>query len=218
MTEPVLRADRDGAVLVLTLNRPAKRNALSAELRDALVAELGAGADDHDVGAVLLTAAGDHFCAGFDLDEIASADDPAAVFAHANAYHHHVHTFPKPIVAAVRGTAVAGGLDLALMCDIRMAATSARFGQPQVKHGIPAAFELTASVVGDAAARDLCLTGRVVDSSEALRIGLVHQVVDDQALAAAALELATTIAGMPAAAATKKAALARQPQIFPTNG
>lgn len=214
MTEAVIHAVRDGSLVTLTLNRPAKRNALSSEVRDTLVAELAAAAVDDEVGAVLLTAAGEHFCAGFDLDEIAAADDPAAVFTHANAYHHHVHTFPKPIVAAVRGSAVAGGLDLALMCDIRVAATSARFGQPQVKHGIPAAFDLTASVVGDAAARGLCLSGRVIDSAEALRIGLVHQVVADDELAGVARDLAQTIAATPAAAATKRSILASQPTIF----
>ena len=214
MTEAVIHAVRDGHVVTLTLNRPAKRNALSAKVRDGLVAELAKAAGDDGVGAVLLAAAGDHFCAGFDLDEIAAADDPAAVFAHANAYHHHVHTFPKPIVAAVRGSAVAGGLDLALMCDIRVAGASARFGQPQVKHGIPAAFDLTASVVGDAAARDLCLSGRVIDSADALRIGLVHQVVADADLADVARDLAETIAATPAAAATKRSILASQPTIF----
>ena len=161
-----------------------------------------------------MTANGDHFCAGFDLDEIAGAADPAAVFSEAGAYHHHVHTFPKPIIAAIRGSAVAGGLDLALMCDLRVAGVSARFGQPQVKHGIPASYDLTASVVGDPAARDLCLTGRVIDSAEALRMGLVQQVVDDDTLPAVALDLASEIAATPAARATKQAILARQPDVF----
>lgn len=219
--DPLL-ATREGGVLHLMLDRPAKRNALSEALRRRITEELTAAAADETVGAVLLSGAGGHFCAGFDLDEIAAAPDPLAVFGAANAYHHRVHTFPKPLVAAIEGTAVAGGLDLALMCDLRIAARDARLGQPQVRQGIPAVFELLAGVVGDASARDLCLTGRTVDGDEALRIGLVHRVVDTTdveagSILATALGVAADLASLPAAAATKAQIVAGQAEIFPAS-
>lgn len=199
MSDPVLLENRRDGVLHLTLNRPAKRNALSAELRDRITDALDAAANDDSVGAVLLSGAGDHFCAGFDLDEITHAADPAAVFSDAGRYHHRVHMFAKPIIVAVAGSAVAGGLDLALMCDLRVASTDARLGQPQVRHGIPASYELLAGIVGDPFARDLCLTGRIVDADEAQRRGLVHRVVAPDQLIESARQLAADIASTPAA-------------------
>ncbi|MCP5029474.1 MAG: enoyl-CoA hydratase/isomerase family protein [Actinomycetia bacterium] len=181
-------------VLSLVLNRPEKRNALSASLRWRLVDVLAAGAADDTVGAVLLSGAGGYFCAGFDLAELAAAPDPAAVFADAATYHETVHGFAKPLVAALEGPVVAGGLDLALMSDIRIASTQATFGQPQVKRGIPASFDLVASIVGQAAASELCLTGRVVDAAEALRMGLVHHVVEPAEVMARAATVARGIA------------------------
>jgi enoyl-CoA hydratase len=213
MSDPVLLEDRQGGVLHLTLNRPAKRNALSAELRDRLTDALDVAVTDDSVGAVLLSGAGDHFCAGFDLDEIAHAADPAAVFTGARRYHHRVHTFDKPIIAAIVGSAVAGGLDLALMCDLRVASTDARLGQPQVRHGIPASYDLIAGIVGDPFARDLCLTGRIVEAEEAHRRGLVHRVVAPDQLIETARQLATDIASTPAVT-MKQQFLERQADLF----
>lgn len=142
-------AHHDGGVVVLTLSRPAARNALNAALRQALVDTVAELAADDTVAAVVLHGSGGTFCAGFDLKELAEASDPGAVFAHATTYHHAVYTFAKPLVAAVEGAAVAGGMDLALMCDLRVAAEDARFGQPQVRMGIPAAHDLLATVCPD---------------------------------------------------------------------
>lgn len=206
-----LLVEREGAVAVLTLNRPAKRNALSAALREAIVDALAAAAADDQVGAVVLTGAGGEFCAGFDLDELA-AGDPAVIFADALAYHRAVHTFGKPLVAAVAGRALAGGFDLALMCDLRVAGPTARFGQPQVRRGIPAAFDLVRSVVGDAVARDLCLTGRQVSAADALRLGVAHRLSDDPRTEA--VWIAADLAASAGAAATKRAIIAVQPDLF----
>ncbi|MDG2112420.1 MAG: enoyl-CoA hydratase/isomerase family protein, partial [Actinomycetota bacterium] len=167
MTSGLTTEDSDG-VRRLVLDRPERRNALSQGLRGAIVDALEVAGSDDEVRVVLIAAAGEHFCAGFDLKELAEAPDPAVLFADSGRYHHAVHTFPKPVVAAVNGSALAGGLDLALMCDVRVAAVGATFGQPQVRRGIPAAYELVAGVVGDAHARDLCLTGRIIDAHEAL--------------------------------------------------
>lgn len=201
----------DGVVL-LTLNRPERRNALSAQLRRDLTDALAGLAVDDSCQVVVLTGAGGTFCAGFDLKELQASDAPDELFADADAYHHAVHTFPKPVIAAICGPAVAGGLDLAAMCDIRVAQTDATFGQPQVRFGVPAAFELMRSVLAEPVARELCLTGRVVDAVEAERMGLVNHVVDsalDHALA-----LALMIAASPAAAAVKAQIVAAQPQLF----
>jgi enoyl-CoA hydratase/carnithine racemase len=214
MSDPVLLETRDEGLLHLELNRPEKRNALSAELRGRIVEALDMAATDEAVKVVLISGVGDHFCAGFDLNELAGAEDPASVFADAELYHRRVHTFAKPIVAAVAGSAVAGGLDLALMCDVRVASTAAKFGQPQVRHGIPAAYELLATAVGDAPARELCLTGRVVAADEAHRMGLVARVVAPEDLIAAGRQVATDIASVPAAAAMKQRFIAAQPNLF----
>ncbi len=212
----MLRVEGTDRVRHLVLDRQAKRNALSAELRQHLVDALGAAADDDDsVGAVVLSGAGGSFCAGFDLDELAAAADPTALFADANLYHHTVHIFPKPIVAAIEGFALAGGFDLALMCDLRIAGEEATLGHPQIRHGIPTNFELLASVIADPAARDLCLTGRRVDAAEALRIGLVHQVVPAGDAVDTALALAADIAGLAGFAAMKQTFLVHQPDLFP---
>ena len=209
-----LEVERHDRVLRLTLNRPDKRNALNLELRVRLTEALDDAADDPEVGAVLIAAAGDHFCAGFDLGELLAAPDPAAVFDEAIAYHRRVHTFPKPIVAAVAGSAVAGGFDLALLCDLRLAASDARFGQPQVRRGIPALFDLLANAIGDPRARELCLTGRIIDADEAQRIGLVHRVVGRDELVDVALELATDIASLPASMTAKQRFVVEQPDLF----
>lgn len=215
MDDAVLLQEQRGDVLHLQLNRPAKRNALSADLRDRLFGAVEAAAGDESVHAILLSAAGDHFCAGFDLVELAAAVDPAALFADAARYHQVIHESPKPIIAAISGSAVAGGFDLALMADLRLATADAFFGQPQVRHGIPASFDLVADVVGDSLARDICLTGRLVAADEAASIGLIHRLVDPGTLMHVAWALAEEVAANAGAVATKAQILARQSIRFP---
>ena len=168
-------------------------------------------------GAVVVSGAGSYFCAGFDLLEYAEAADPAALFADSTRYHRSVHTFAKPIIAAIEGSAVAGGLDLALMCDLRVASDQATFGQPQVRHGIPAAYDLLAPVVGDSIARDLCLSGRLLTAEDALQCGLVQRVVNAGAVVDEALALAADFAALPGSAATKQMFLANQRDLFPAS-
>jgi enoyl-CoA hydratase len=214
MTETVLHTEpRDDGVTLLTLNRPAKRNALNTRLRRAIADELAALGDDDTCRAVVLTGAGGTFCAGFDLKELQESASPDALFADADAYHHAVHTFPKPIIAAIAGPAVAGGLDLALMCDVWVAAEGATFGQPQVRFGVPASYELLRSVVTEPVARELCLTGRVIDSAEAHRAGLVHHLVGGDAVDEA-VTVAVSIAAVPAAGTMKRQFIATQPDLF----
>ncbi|HJL83079.1 MAG TPA: enoyl-CoA hydratase/isomerase family protein [Acidimicrobiales bacterium] len=215
MTEGPLRTEVKGdGVVLLTLDRPDRRNALNAELRGLLADTLARLATDESCRVVVLAGNGPTFCAGFDLDEIRAAASLETLFAEADAYHHAVYSFPKPIIAAIHGPAVAGGMDLALMCDLRIAGVEATFGQPQVKAGIPAAFDLVASVVAEPVARDICLTGRLFGATEALSMGMVNHLAEGDDLIEAALALATEIASSPASAAAKAQFLASQPQLF----
>lgn len=209
-----LQLGRTGAVAVLRLNRPEQKNALDRALRDALVSTLTTLAGDDAVKAVVLTGAGDTFCAGFDLKELQSGN-AAEIFADAGVYHRQLHTFPKPLLAAVNGPALAGGMDLASLCDLRLAVTDAVFGQPQVRFGVPAAFALTRSQMNEAMARRLVLTGDRITAQEALAVGYVSAVfADAKALEHSAMEWAGRIAAAAASGAMKQQILAAQVAIF----
>lgn len=210
----VLEIERNDPAVLLRLNRPDRRNALSAELREALARTLDELAEDDAVKAVILTGAGESFCAGFDLKELQEGD-AAAIFREAQRYHRSVHTFPKPLFAAVNGPALAGGMDLATMCDVRLAVRSARFGQPQVRFGVPAAYELTRTQMPEAMARRLCLTGAQIDAEEALACGYVSAVVDDSAsLQETAGEWAATAADAAGSGAMKQQIVGSQKRLF----
>lgn len=215
MANALVLTEAAGGVAVITLNRPEKRNALSRALRQAIVEALDEIERDDSLRVAVLTGAGTAFSAGFDRTEFEGAG-MEAVFAEAEFYHRRVFTFAKPLVAAVNGPALGGGCDLAAMCDLRLAATTAVFGQPQVRFGAPAAYGLMRHVIGVAAAREMCLTGRRYDAREALAIGLVQRVVEPGDLMAAAREVATEIATLPAgmAESMKRVFLAEQPPLF----
>jgi enoyl-CoA hydratase len=205
-------------VAVLTLNRPEKRNALSRELRQEIVSRLDELEKDGSVRVAVLTGAPPAFCAGFDRSEFAGGGEMAGIFEESMAYHRRVYTFPKPLIAAVNGPALGGGCDLAALCDFRLAATTAVFGQPQVRFGAPAIFELMQSVMGAGAAREMCLTGRRYDAREALAIGLVNRVLEPDELLESASATAREIASLPEGIAetAKRSFLAQQPRIFET--
>ncbi len=201
-------------VVLLTLNRPEHRNALSLQLRTDLANCLKALAADEFVAAVVLRGAGDVFCAGFDLKEL-SEGDAAAIFSEARAYHHAVHTFSKPLIAAVNGPAMAGGMDLAFMCDIRLGCPDSAFGQPQVRMGIPAAYDLLASVTDAATARYLSLTGDKLDASTALARGILANLYpNNETLLHEAAACASTIAKGNGGARMKAQFVATQPELY----
>ncbi len=206
--------EADGTAL-LTLNRPEKRNALSRALRAELVERLDELANNDSVRAVVLTGSGPVFCAGFDRSEFAEGGMDE-VFEEATEYHRRVHTFAKPLIAAVNGPALGGGCDLAAMCDFRFAASSAVFGQPQVRFGAAAAYDLMRSVIESGAAREMCLTGRPYDAPEALAIGLVNRVVAQSELIEVAQRTALGIAGLPedVPGSAKSGFVAQQPRLF----
>ncbi len=198
-TGDALRLERpaDGVVR-LTLARPDKRNALSIALRDEISDALDALADDDTVRAVIVTGEGSTFCAGFDLSEftVDDAEFQQRLWASSDRYHRTVLCFPLPIIAAVNGPALAGGFDLAVMCDIRVAADTAVFAHPENRFGDVVYGPLHA-LVGGSIARDLCLTGRRIDAAEALAMRIVSRVVAVEELAAVALDMAVQIAAAP---------------------
>jgi len=215
VSEALTKLDRADGVATLTLDRSAKRNALSRVLRDELVARLADLEQDDGVRAVILTGDGPVFCAGFDRSEF-EGGAMAEVFEEATLYHHCVYSFAKPLVAAVNGPALGGGCDLAAMCDVRLAARTATFGQPQVRFGAAAAYDLMREVLPTGAAREMCLTGRIYGAAEAHSLGLVNAVHEPEALKGAAVELAASIAGLPDTlpASTKRQFLTHQPGLF----
>lgn len=197
MPNPLHEQRPADGVAVLTLDRPERRNALSIELRDALSDSLDALAADVGVRCVVLTGAGTTFSSGFDLGEFRlAADDPAfgeRLWASSDRYHATVLQFPLPLVAAVNGPAIAGGFDLAVLCDVRVAADTARFAHPERMFG-PVVYAPLRELVGGATARDLCLTGREIDAAEAHRLGLLRSVVPAERVLDEALSVASRTA------------------------
>lgn len=195
---PLLRIEQlDDAVWQLRLQRPERRNALSIELRDAVSDALDELADDEAVSVVVITGSDGIFCAGFDLKQFEeAAADPdldTALWASSHRWHTRLRTFPLPLIASVNGPALAGGFDLATMCDLRIAARSAWFARPEVEWS-PALYSIVRDLVGGALARELTFTNRRLSSDEALALHLVTRVVDDTDLPAATLALAQEVA------------------------
>jgi enoyl-CoA hydratase len=173
-----LSAPEDG-VAQLTLYRPERKNALSIALRDEISDALSAFAANPEVKVVVLKGSGDTFCAGFDLKEFERASDPEfahRLWASSDRYHRACLEFPLPLVASVNGPAIAGGFDLAVMCDLRIAVPEAYFSHPEIAFG-DVVYSPLHDLVGAAVARDLCLTGRRVDAQEAQELRLVSRVV-----------------------------------------
>lgn len=208
-----LKCEEQEGLVVITLNRPDKRNALSIALREEIVRALEELENKEEVQAGVLTGAGPTFCAGFDLSEF-TEENMEEIFAQAVTYHHKVYTFSKPLIAAVNGPALAGGMDLAIMCDVRIVSETAVFGQPQVRMGIPAAYDLIRTVLPEAMARELCLSGRRMDAQEALRLGLVNSVVVGEKLMDEVLNLARGVAGHKGGQITKGQFIKEQPDLF----
>lgn len=202
--EPVVLTRTADGVQTITLNRSDKLNALNFALTEGLVAALKAADADDTVRAVIVTGAGRGFCAGADTREFAVlTPDNQELVEHRAALTTElqglVKRMGKPVIAAVNGYAMGGGSGLAISCDLALASESARFGYPEVKHGIVAAIVMAGLVehVGRKAAFELVATGRTVDATEALKLGLVNRVVPDDELLAEAEKLALALAANP---------------------
>lgn len=179
----------------LTFNRPARRNALSIALRDHFSDHCDRLAADATVKALIVAGVGPTFSAGFDLAEFES-DDPdhqRRLWASADRFHQAIVAFPVPTIAAVHGPAIAGGFDVATMCDLRVVATTARFARPEFAWG-DILYGILHDLVGGAIARELTLAPCDLDAHEAWAKGLVTRLVEPESVADAALDLARSTA------------------------
>ena len=197
---PTVLIHDSGAVRTLTLNRPDRRNALTPQMQDELIAALEATAADPAIRVLILTGAGQSFCAGLDLSALQAMQDQSAEELAAGAQRiarmfQALHQLPQPTIAAVNGHAIAGGTGLATLCDFTLAVPEAKFGYTEVRIGfVPALVSAYLQLqVGEKRARDLLLTARLFPASEALTLGLVTEIVASDALKIRAEELATTL-------------------------
>lgn len=184
-------------VAVLTLDRPEKKNALSHRLRGELADALDALAADPRCRAVVLTGRGPVFSAGFDLTEFGVVDE-ARLWESSDRMNAAVADHPVPVIAALNGPAYAGGADLAVLADLRLGDARTTFSHPE-RTRFPVVYRPLADCVGPARARELVLTGRVVEAEEALRLGLLTELVTDRPVLDRARALARDIATAPRA-------------------
>jgi enoyl-CoA hydratase len=193
--------EREGAVAIVTINRPKVLNALNAQTVSELEAVFDELERDERVRAVIVTGAGERsFVAGADINELRalpSAASARALSARGHAVLFKIENLSKPVIAAINGYALGGGLELALACDIRIAADTARLGVPEINLGLIPGYGGTQRLprlIGKGLAKLMILTGDHVPADEALRIGLVEKVVPAQDLRAEALALAQKLA------------------------
>jgi enoyl-CoA hydratase len=198
-TNSVITA-RDGKVFTVTIDRPEVRNAVDSATAAALASAFKEFEADDALCAAVLTGAGKTFCAGFDLREVAEGRRSTVADGGSGPMGTTWMQLSKPVIAAVEGHAVAGGLELALWCDLRVAAHDAVFGVFNRRFGVPLIDLGTVRLprmIGHGRALDLILTGRAVSGEEALQMGLVNRLVERGEALAVALELAHTLAAFP---------------------
>ena len=214
MTEyDTIKVERRDRVGLITLHRPEALNALNLQLMHEVVGAAEEFDRDDAIGAVVLTGSERAFAAGADIKEMQELEFVDAYRADLFAEWDRFARLRKPVVAAVAGYALGGGCELAMMCDILLAADTARFGQPEIKLGVIPGMggsQRLTRAVGKAKAMELCLTGRMMDAEEAERAGLVSRIVPAADLLEEALKVAATIAAMsPIAVLAAKEAVGR---------
>jgi enoyl-CoA hydratase/carnithine racemase len=197
----VLLVEDRGPVRILTMNRPEKRNALNSDLTKALLENLNQVDQIEGVGCIVLTGAGQGFCAGADLTEFKGLQDPRAADERAELtmqLHLAFAKISKPIVTAINGAAMGGGAGLAIAGDIAVMAASAKLGYPEAKHGIVAAIVMANLVrqVGRKAAFELVALGEPIGAGRALELGVVNRVVADAELMPHAIAYAEKLAAV----------------------
>jgi methylglutaconyl-CoA hydratase len=209
----MVRCELEEGVLTLTIDRPEKRNALSSLVLEGLAAGLAEAELDANARVVVIRGAGKDFCAGADLAELLESADRSVEENEQDALRLGelfiaMRHLPKPVVALIRGRALAGGAGLATACDLVLAAESAKFGYPEIERGFVPAMVMTMlrRAVGEKQAFDLVATGRIVTAAEAMAIGLVSRVIPDDDFDAATQEIIAALASRPltAAALTKQ--------------
>lgn len=198
--EYVVVSDIKNGFCTLKINRPDKKNALSIAVRDQISDTLDQLAGEPELKVLVIRGVGNMFSTGFDLDEFHKAAQDHAYHGHlwssSDRFHRTVMNFPLPVVASVNGPAIAGGFDLATMCDIRIASSNAYFQHPEVSFG-DVIYTFLHDLLGGAFARELVLTGRRVDAKEALRMHLVSKVVSQEKLDDHVTAMAKQIAEAP---------------------
>ena len=197
-----LLVEDDGPVRIVAVNRPEVCNAIDVEVVAELGAAIIAAAAAASVRAVILTGVGDKaFVAGSDVHRMVTASpaEAEALSGAVKALHDEVRRCAKPVIAAVNGACLGGGLELAMACDIRIAARTATFGLPEIRLGIIPGGGGTvrlSRLIGNASARAMCLTGQIIDAERAYGLGLVSEVIEPAKLMAAAKRLAYDLAGL----------------------
>jgi enoyl-CoA hydratase len=199
MTQQHIIVETKGRVGLVRLNRPQALNALNAALMAELATAIDAFEADANIGCIVITGSDKAFAAGADIKEMADKSFMDAFMGDFAAHWHRVAAARKPVIAAVAGFALGGGCELAMQCDLIIAADNAKFGQPEIKLGVIPGIGGTQRLthaVGKAKAMDLCLTGRMMDAAEAERAGLVARIVPLANLMDEAMKAAETIASM----------------------
>lgn len=196
MPYKTLTLAEENRVALITLNRPEKRNAISMALIRELMSAF-AELERSTARAVIITGTGKAFCAGMDLDELKSLTGRTPEESQRDSetmaqLFRGVYDFPKPLIAAVNGPAIAGGCGIATLCDFTLASSEAKFGYTEVRIGFLPAIVSTFLIrqIGEKHARDLLMTGRIIDAAEAARIGLINEVLPPERLMPRAYELA----------------------------
>jgi enoyl-CoA hydratase len=210
MSAENIKVEARGKVGLITLDRPQALNALNRALMDELARAVADFDADSNIGCIVITGSEKAFAAGADIKEMANKTFIDAYLGNFTADWHRIAEARKPVIAAVAGFALGGGCELALQCDLIIAADNAKFGQPEIKLGIIPGIGGTQRLtraVGKAKAMDLILTGRMMDAQEAERSGVVARVVPLASLLEEALKVAETIASMslPSVLAAKEA-------------
>ena len=204
----MLKTERRDAVVLLTLDHPAKRNALHPDLIRRISESLSQIGRDTSLAAVVLTGAGSTFCAGLDLTHLASlgAEEKVSYLESFFALFKRLYELPQPVIAAINGPAIAGGFDIAAACDLRLCSPAATFAQTEVSLGITQILYPVYKVIGLGRAKELALTGEPIAADDAQRIGLVNRVHPAESLVEQAMKLAERLASRPRQAlfATKR--------------
>jgi len=199
MTYETLIVEQRDAVTLITLNRPQALNALNSQVLADLIAALAAFDADPSQRAAVLTGSQKAFAAGADIKEMASQSFADMYGGNFFAGYDRVTATRKPVIAAVAGYALGGGCELAMMCDFIIAGDNAKFGQPEIKLGVTPGMggsQRMARAIGKAKTMDMCLTGRMMDATEAEQSGLVARIVPVADLVEEAMKAAATIAAM----------------------
>jgi enoyl-CoA hydratase len=221
-TFDTIKVNRTGRVITIELNRPDALNALNSKMTEEVTSYLTSLDEDKDTGCFVLTGTGKAFAAGADIKEMAAKSYMDTFYENMFAKWETIAQLRTPKIAAVNGFALGGGCELAMMCDILFAGTSAKFGQPEIKLGVIPGMggsQRLTRAVGKAKAMDMILTGRMMDAEEAERSGLVARIFPDEALITETMAVAEMIAEFgPASAMLAREAVARADEISLTEG